>query len=164
MAALASLLAVHIGYPNPKQFPPNLFRWGRLHRSMWVPPRVRIASLDAARALFSDCFAWSDKDKEHLWIAHVDHDFWCVQLECIAGDASSAHVSVKDIVAAVIEHKSTGLLLAHNHPSGDPRPSDSDMRITRRLANALEGADCRLHEHLISAGSQWTSFRKMGLL
>lgn len=131
---------------------------------MWVPPRTRVANLGAAQRFFSDCFAWSDARVEHLWVAHLDQEFCCLQLECFAGAPSEAPAPVGDIVAAVIEHKSKGLLLAHNHPSGDPRPSDSDVRATRRLATVVEGADCRLHDHLISAGSNWTSFRESGLL
>jgi DNA repair protein RadC len=56
------------------------------------------------------------------------------------------------------------ILLAHNHPSGDPRPSDSDLRATRRLAVAAEALDCRLLDHLVFAGAECTSLRRLGYL
>ena len=60
--------------------------------------------------------------------------------------------------------RSAGIVLAHNHPSGDARPSDSDCRATRRLATAAEALDCTLVDHLIFAGDDCTSLRRMGLL
>jgi DNA repair protein RadC len=61
-------------------------------------------------------------------------------------------------------HGSAGIVRAHNHPSGDPSPSDSDCRSTRRLATAARALDCTILDHLVFAGEQCTSFRRMGLL
>jgi len=55
-------------------------------------------------------------------------------------------------------------VIAHNHPSGDARPSDSDRRATRRLASAAEAIDCALLDHLVFGGDDCTSFRRIGLL
>ena len=62
------------------------------------------------------------------------------------------------------QHGSEGLVLAHNHPSGDARPSDSDKSATRRLAMAADALDCAVLDHLILAGDQCVSLRQMGLL
>ena len=71
---------------------------------------------------------------------------------------------VRQIIADAAQHGSAGIVLAHNHPSGDPRPSDSDCRVTRRLAAAAEALDCAVLDHLVFAGEDCTSFRRMGLL
>jgi DNA repair protein RadC len=71
---------------------------------------------------------------------------------------------LRTIIADAAQHCSAGIVLAHNPPSGDPRPSDSDYRSTRRLAAAAEALDCAVLDHLVFAGSECTSFRKMGLL
>jgi DNA repair protein RadC len=55
-------------------------------------------------------------------------------------------------------------VLAHNHPSGDPRPSESDCGATRRLVAAAEALDCTVLDHLVFAGAHCTSLRRMGLL
>jgi DNA repair protein RadC len=71
---------------------------------------------------------------------------------------------LKSIIIDAAEHGSAGIVLAHNHPSGDPRPSDSDCRATRRLAAAAEALHCAVLDHLVFAGTECTSFRRMGLL
>ena len=68
------------------------------------------------------------------------------------------------MISDAAEHRSAGIVLAHNHPSGDARPSDSDCRATRRLASAAEALDCAVLDHLIFAGNDCASFRKLGLL
>ena len=55
-------------------------------------------------------------------------------------------------------------MLAHNHPSGDPRPSKSDLRATRRLAPPPKRWIAALLDHLVFAGSDYTSFRRLGYL
>ena len=71
---------------------------------------------------------------------------------------------LRTIIADAAVHGSRGIVLAHNHPSGDPRPSDSDCRCTRRLAGAAEAPDCMILDHLVFAGRNCVSFRKMGLI
>jgi len=58
----------------------------------------------------------------------------------------------------------SGIVLAHNHPSGDAQPSDSDRIATRRLAAAAEALDCTVLDHLVFAGSDCTSLRRLGYL
>ena len=58
-----------------------------------------------------------------------------------------------------------GILLAHNHPSGDPTPSAADCRATRTLARAAEAIDLAVVDHMIFAKrNQCQSMRRMGLL
>ena len=59
---------------------------------------------------------------------------------------------------------SAGILLAHNHPSGDAQPSATDCLATRRLVATAEGLGCSVVDHFIFAGSAWSSFRRLGLL
>jgi DNA repair protein RadC len=71
---------------------------------------------------------------------------------------------LRQIFADAAVHGSAGIVLAHNHPSGDPRPSDSDFRATRRLATAAEALDCTVLDHLVFAGAECTSLRRLGYL
>ena len=71
---------------------------------------------------------------------------------------------LRDIIADAATHGSAGIVLAHNHPSGDARPSESDRRATRRLASAAEALDCAVLDHLVFGGDDCTSFRRIGLL
>ena len=63
-----------------------------------------------------------------------------------------------------VELNATALILVHNHPSGDPTPSRSDVEATKRLSQAGRALDICLHDHIIVSKTGWTSFRAAGLL
>jgi len=124
----------------------------------------RLTGLNQACSFFVSCLAEADPTKEHLWIAHVDDDAWCVHLTRHDGYADGAELSIRDIVADAARHGSKGLILAHNHPSGEASPSATDKRITRRLALVGEAMDVAILDHLVITGSECRSMRQMGLL
>ena len=113
---------------------------------------------------FAGCFAEYDLARETLWVAHVDDQARCLHVSCHEGDDTGMHFPLKPIIADAAQYHSAGIILAHNHPSGDPRPSDSDFRATRRLANAAEAIDCTVLDHLVFAGTECTSLRRLGYL
>ena len=125
---------------------------------------LRIDGLEAARTFFAGCFADSDPARESLWVAHVDEDMLCLHVSRHDGDETGAGFPIRSIIVDAAMHGSAGIVLAHNHPSGDPRPSDADCRTTRRLASAAEALDCTILDHLIFAGGDCTSLRRLGYL
>jgi DNA repair protein RadC len=125
---------------------------------------LKLDGLEAASAFFMSCFAESDPARECLWVAHVDADWNCVHLSRHDGDETGGTFPLRSIIADAALHEAAGILLAHNHPSGDPRPSDSDLSATRRLACAADGIGCVIIDHFVFAGAHWTSFRCLGLL
>ena len=125
---------------------------------------LKLAGLAAARTFFEGCFADSDPTRERLWVAHVDSEANCLHVSRHDGDATGASFPLRSIIADAAQLGSVGIVLAHNHPSGDPRPSESDCIATRRLATVAEELDCTVLDHLVFAGSECTSFRRMGLL
>jgi DNA repair protein RadC len=125
---------------------------------------LKLDGLAAARRFFAGCLAEEDPRRESLWVAHVDDEARCLQVTCHRGGETSADFPIREIIADAANLGSSGIVLAHNHPSGDPRPSDSDYRVTRRLATAAEALDCTVLDHLLFAGSECTSFRQLGLL
>jgi len=125
---------------------------------------LKLDGLAAARAFFSGCFAGSDPSRESLWVAHLDEDSNCLHLSRHPGDETGTDFPLRAIVADAALRGSSAILLAHNHPSGDPTPSDGDKRATRRLACAAEALDCTIADHLVFGGSKCASFRRLGLL
>ncbi|MBV9528174.1 JAB domain-containing protein [Sphingomonas sp.] len=125
---------------------------------------LKLNGLAAARSFFAGCFADSDSSRESLWVAHVDDEARCLHVSRHDGDEQGTEFPLRDIIADAALHRSAGIVLAHNHPSGDARPSESDCRATRRLASAAEALDCAILDHLVFAGGECTSFRAMGLL
>lgn len=125
---------------------------------------LKLDGLAAAQHFFADCFRSSDPGLERLWVAHVDDQSRCLHLSHHEGDVEATDFPLKAIIADAVCHSSAGIILAHNHPSGDSRPSKADCRATRRLASAAEAIDCTLLDHLIFAGPEFTSLRRLGYL
>lgn len=125
---------------------------------------LKLDGLAAAREFFAGCFAEHDPRRESLWVAHVDDQARCLHVSCHEGDESGMICPVADIIVDAARHRSAGIILAHNHPSGDARPSESDCRATRRLASAAEAVDCAVVDHLVFAGGDCSSFRHLGYL
>lgn len=125
---------------------------------------LTLNGLPAARAFFAGCFADSDPTRESLWVAHLDKDARCLHLSRHKGDESGTAFPIRSIIADAVLHGSSGIVLAHNHPSGDASPSEADRMATRRLACAAEALDCTLVDHLVFGGRDCTSFRQIGLL
>lgn len=76
------------------------------------------------------------------------------------------HVPVypREVVKRALELNASALILVHNHPSGDPTPSESDIEMTQRVREACEALSLTLHDHLIVGKESEVSFRSMGYL
>ncbi len=119
----------------------------------------------AARRFFAPCFDDAAASHEQLWVAHLDDAARCIHLSRHDGHVGSVGLPVRSIIADAARLGSTGVVLAHNHPSGDPTPSASDCKATRQLAAAGEAMDLAIVDHLVfAAGGECRSFRRMGLL
>ena len=81
-----------------------------------------------------------------------------------AGDPGSVELPIRRIVANALLHDARGLLMAHNHPSGDPTPSRIDVTATQALAAVMLPLGLKLHDHLVRAGDEWRSLVAMELL
>jgi len=125
---------------------------------------LKIDGLAAARTYFAGCIADSDPQRESLWVAHVDDQSRCLHVSRHEGDESTVDFPLREIIKDAALHGSAGIVLAHNHPSGDARPSDRDCRATRRLAAAAEALDCTILDHLIFGGADCSSLRQLGYL
>jgi DNA repair protein RadC len=125
---------------------------------------LKLDGLASAKSFFAGCLADSDLSFESLWVAHVDNQSRCVHVSRHEGDESGADFPLRTIIADAAIHGSAAIILAHNHPSGDARPSKSDCVSTRRLAAAAEAMDCTILDHLVFAGRECSSMRQMGYL
>lgn len=84
----------------------------------------------------------------------------------IVGSGSTQHVDLhpRPILTRALELRATALIIAHNHPSGDPTPGADDIAATRALASAATALDITLHDHLIVGAQGWSSMRALGAL
>jgi DNA repair protein RadC len=80
------------------------------------------------------------------------------------GTINHAAFYPREIVRRALDIGATALILAHNHPSGDPSPSESDLAATRRLIEATRELSITVHDHIIVTLTGWTSLRGSGAL
>jgi DNA repair protein RadC len=93
--------------------------------------------------------------EEWLLALYVDSELQLLAVDTVArGDFGSCDVPFWKIISRGHALKAKGFILVHNHPSGDPRPSRSDIQITRRLAHVSHELDVPLLDHLIVAGDK----------
>jgi DNA repair protein RadC len=80
------------------------------------------------------------------------------------GSVDEASVHVREVIARAIALGATAIIIVHNHPSGDPSPSQQDIRLTRDLVEAGRHMKVTVHDHVIVGASGRTSMRAMGLI
>jgi DNA repair protein RadC len=87
-----------------------------------------------------------------------------VSEEMFRGTLTHTSVYPREVVKAALRHNAAGVMLAHNHPSGTPEPSESDLVLTRALVQALALVDVRILDHFVVAGPHVHSFAEHGQL
>ena len=82
------------------------------------------------------------------------------------GSGTVDHVPVypREIIKQALQLNSSALILAHNHPSGDPTPSQQDIAMTERIVAAADAVGIAVHDHLVIGKSSEVSFRSEGLI
>lgn len=80
------------------------------------------------------------------------------------GTVNHVPVYPREVVKRALELNATALILIHNHPSGDPTPSQADIEITEQIRESCKVMGIKLHDHLVIGKSRELSFRSAGLL
>ena len=84
--------------------------------------------------------------------------------EASSGSSAGVLVDPKLIMAAAIKSNACGIILAHNHPSGNLRPSESDKALTHKIKNGAAFLDIVVHDHIVLSSESYFSFADEGLL
>lgn len=84
------------------------------------------------------------------------------QEEMFRGTLTATSVYPREVLKAALKHNAASVMLCHNHPSGTPEPSPSDLLLTRDLVQALALVDVRVLDHFIVAGNMCYSFAEHG--
>lgn len=87
-----------------------------------------------------------------------------VDEEQARGTVDHVPVYPREIMRRALELNASALILVHNHPSGDPTPSDADISMTRRICQAADSLSITVHDHIIIGKSREISFRSEGLI
>lgn len=118
------------------------------------PTSVKTYLSHELRHLPHEVFACLYLDNQHRLITYE---------ELFRGTLDGASVYPREVVKQVLAHNAAAVIFAHNHPSGVAEPSESDIRITKRLTEALTLIDVRVLDHFV-VGEDVISFAQRGLL
>jgi len=104
------------------------------------------------------------RETEGFRVLYLDRKNTLIADEAMAeGTVDHVPVYPREVVKRALAHNASALILVHNHPSGDPTPSQADIDMTRRIADAAEAIGITLHDHIVVGRSREVSFRSEGL-
>lgn len=109
--------------------------------------------------------AMAHRETEQFRILFLDRKNTLIADEAQArGTVDHVPVYPREVVKRALELNASSLILVHNHPSGDPTPSDADIAVTRQIEHAAKALSITLHDHLVIGKSDEFSFRSAGYL
>jgi DNA repair protein RadC len=124
--------------------------------------RPQIRSPADAAALLSPQIG--HKEQEHFWVLFLDTRNRVVGSEAIyKGSLNQSQVRVGEVFCEAVRRNCAAIIVAHNHPSGDPTPSPEDVAVTRDLVAAGQLLGTEVLDHLVIGHQRWISLRERGL-
>ena len=103
--------------------------------------------------------------KEQFRVLFLDRKNRLIADEILGqGTVDRAPVYPREVIKRALDLNSTAIILTHNHPSGDPTPSQSDIKMTNSIVDAAKAIGVVVHDHLIIGRNDITSFKSEGLL
>jgi DNA repair protein RadC len=133
------------------------------HRALHKPvdERVSLHTNDAYELVREQL---AHQKQEMIMVILKDVKGRLIKMENVAiGTLSDVLIHPREIFYPAVRHKATSLILAHNHPSGDPTPSPADLEITRHLVKSGRVMGINLDDHLIIGANSFTSLKTLGL-
>lgn len=106
-----------------------------------------------------------EADKEHLIVVLLDTKMRPTAYHVVSvGSLNEAVAHPREIMRAAVVASAHGMVLMHNHPSGDSTPSEADRRVTVRIRDAAELLQIKLLDHVVVGDGNHYSFREAGLI
>jgi len=104
-----------------------------------------------------------DYHKEHFYIIPINSRNFSIA-EISIGSLNASIVHPREVFAEAIKNKAASVIFAHNHPSGDPEPSEDDLIITKKLVESGKILGIEIIDHIIITKSKFFSFKEKNLL
>ncbi len=121
-----------------------------------------LSSKDGFNYLVND---FHDLKHEEFWVIYLNRANRIIKKQCMSsGGVSGTIADIRMILKVAIDHLASYIIVAHNHPSGNLKPSQEDVNLTRKIKQAGELMDVRLIDHLIISNVGYYSFADEGNL
>lgn len=105
-----------------------------------------------------------DREREVFAIIYLDNRYSVIHYqELFYGTLNSASVYPREVVKAALQHNAGAVILAHNHPSGNPQPSKTDIELTVKLKQAFDLIQVSLLDHLVIGDGEFVSMSDRNL-
>lgn len=141
----------------------DLSRVGAPFRPAPIGERPSITLPETAAELLVPLFDGLDREACVALLLDTKHRLLGTSVVSI-GSVDHTFMSPREILRDALLANASALVVAHNHPSGDPEPSMDDEAVTRRLARACEVVGIDLLDHLVLAGPDWVSLARRGVV
>ncbi|PWN71249.1 hypothetical protein C1631_001090 [Chryseobacterium phosphatilyticum] len=136
---------------------------GRRRAGQEIPEKSVIGNSHDAYAILKNQL--SDLRTEEFWAIFLNNSNKVIHISQLThGGISQAIVDVRILFKIALEHFSTGIIIAHNHPSGSLKPSKEDINITRKIKDGGQTLTIQLLDHIIITQDSYFSFSDAGLL
>ena len=136
---------------------------GRRRTDIGAEEKIKLNSSQTVYAFLKSKL--SDLPHEEFWVIYLSRNNNVIKTECISkGGVSGTVVDIRLILKPAIECLASSIILAHNHPSGNLKPSQEDMTITKKVKEAAKLLDMVIQDHLIFGDQTYFSFADEGLM
>lgn len=108
---------------------------------------------------------WAHEDKEHTVALFLNTKHRLIKSEVIAiGTVANTFMVPREVFRAALLAGAASLVIGHNHPSGDPEPSDDDLAVTQRISEAARIIGVNLLDHIVVGSNGWVSLARRGAI
>jgi DNA repair protein RadC len=136
---------------------------GRRRGKAEVQDKIRITGSQDVYSLFQPLL--SDLTHEEFWILLLNRANRVIDnMRISQGGISGTVIDVRIILKHALDRLASAIILCHNHPSGNLKPSEADMKITSKIRDSCRTMDLQLLDHLIIADNSYFSFSDEGLI
>ncbi|MGV8915911.1 MAG: RadC family protein [Kaistella sp.] len=136
---------------------------GRRRAAQEVPEKIQITQSSDIYKVLQPFL--SDLQTEEFWVIFLNQNNRLIgKSKLSSGGINQSVVDVRILFKAALDHFATGIVIAHNHPSGNLKPSQEDLKITKQISEAGTLLNIQLLDHLIIAQNSFLSFADENLL
>jgi len=131
-----------------------------------LTPKVKTTSIRTAKDIAETYLVRFAAEKQENFVAvYLDTKHRVIADQIITkGTLNSSLIHPREVFYGAIKHCAHALIILHNHPSGDPRPSEEDLNVTRILRETGEIMGIALIDHIILGQGTWWSWKEEGIV
>jgi DNA repair protein RadC len=136
---------------------------GKRRSSQENPDKARISSSTSAYNFLHPIIG--ELPHEEFWVLYLNNSNKVLKpFQASKGGITGTLVDVRIVLRQALELGATSIILAHNHPSGTLKPSESDKKLTQKLKTACQSLDIKILDHIIVTEKAYFSFADQGLI